>query len=289
MERPMTWREVVAVLEARLAQLAEAGFVHLTVPENAELAAARRKVESGRPASPHMAGGEVPARAAESVPTPAAPARAPFMRPARKSSHPIQQEPLAESLDRHPSEFDTLDSLAHHFRDCRRCGLAAHRGRLVFGVGHARPKLLFIGEGPGQEEDVQGLPFVGRAGQLLTAGIEALGLTRDDVYIANVVKCRPPGNRTPAPEEIAACAPILQRQIELLDPALIVVLGNVSLKALNPDARGITVERGRLFDYRNWRVLPTYHPAFLLRNPGAMESWWADLRQAFRIAYGAEA
>jgi DNA polymerase len=155
----------------------------------------------------------------------------------------------------------------------------------VFGTGSERPRILFIGEGPGAEEDQQGLPFVGRAGQLLTGFIQAMGLVREDVYITNVVKCRPPGNRNPEPDEVASCRPILKRQIELLNPALIVTLGNVPLKSLNPQAAGITKERGRVFQYDRWQVFPTFHPSFLLRSPDMIGECWVDLRRAFALAY----
>jgi len=288
----MIW-PVLETLEACLAELAGRGVRHLSVPASAQVAAL---LEQARPAPPPAPARTAPAPEA-APPIARATARPPGTQRAAASGVPPASPAPARSADpravpepgsRHPSELESLESLHLHFRDCQRCGLAATRTKLVFGAGHARPKILFIGEGPGQEEDLQGLPFVGRAGQLLAAGIAALGLTRDDVYIANVVKCRPPGNRVPAPDEVASCAPILQRQIELLNPALVVVLGNVPLKALRPAARGITAERGRLFDYRQWRVLPTFHPAYLLRNPGAIEQWWLDLKQAFRIAYGAE-
>jgi DNA polymerase len=183
------------------------------------------------------------------------------------------------------AESDTIEALCLEFRDCLACKLGPTRKKLVFGVGASRPRLLFIGEGPGAEEDEQGLPFVGRAGALLTGLIRALGLTRDDVYITNVVKCRPPGNRTPEPDEVASCRPILLRQIELLDPALIVTLGNVPLKSLNPAAGGITKERGRPFQFLRWRVLPTFHPSYLLRNPAGIPACWLDMRTAFRLVY----
>lgn len=144
---------------------------------------------------------------------------------------------------------------------------------------------MFIGEGPGADEDDQGLPFVGRAGRMLTGLIEAMGLTREDTYITNVVKCRPPGNRNPEPDELAACRPILERQIELLAPHLIVTLGNVPLKLLKPGAAGITRERGKVFDYRGYSVLPTFHPSYLLRNPAAITTCWEDFRQALERAY----
>ncbi|MEE8395538.1 MAG: uracil-DNA glycosylase [bacterium] len=178
-----------------------------------------------------------------------------------------------------------LAALAARYSDCRNCKLGSTRTRLVFGAGHPNPAILFIGEGPGQEEDRQGLPFVGRAGALLTGLIAALGLTRADVYITNVVKCRPPQNRNPEPEEIAACDTVLRQQIQLLDPRLIVTLGNVPLKALKPGAGGITRERGNVFHYQSWPVLPTFHPSYLLRTFSALADCWRDFREAFRLGY----
>ena len=183
-----------------------------------------------------------------------------------------------------PAEINTLESLQVQYRHCESCGLAATRNRLVFGVGHESPRILFIGEAPGAEEDQQGLPFVGRAGQLLTGLINATGLGREDVYITNVVKCRPPGNRNPEPGEIASCGGVLKRQIELLNPGLVVVLGNVPLHFLNPGARGITSERGKTFRWGQWTVLPTFHPSYLLRNPAALGQCWSDFRQAIQLA-----
>ena len=187
-----------------------------------------------------------------------------------------------------PAQISTLESLSYQFRNCGACNLAQTRNRLVFGVGHSSPRLMLIGEGPGAEEDAQGLPFVGRAGQLLNGFILALGLTREDVYITNVVKCRPPGNRNPEPTETSQCRPILLRQIELLNPALIVTLGNVPLKALRPEASGITRERGQIFRFEGYPVLPTFHPSFLLRQPSAIGECWRDFRKAFLTAYGLE-
>jgi DNA polymerase len=276
-------RDILKALEARLARLAQDGAGFLNLPPDAAAAA---QLESACRAVP-PAGGQEAARSQSTVAVRIPPEpRAAAVEPAGLGLEESSLE--GRGARGHPSRYDSLEALHQAFAGCTRCGLAAGRTNLVFGAGPARPRLLFVGEGPGHDEDLQGLPFVGRAGQLLALGIQALGLTRDDVYIANVVKCRPPNNRNPEPAEVAACFPILIRQVELLDPALIVVLGNVSLKALNPAARGITSERGRLFEFRGWKALPTYHPAYLLRNPNALNEWWSDLRQAFRMAYGTE-
>jgi DNA polymerase len=166
----------------------------------------------------------------------------------------------------------TLLDVAAASADCARCGLAGGRTQVVFGAGHADADLMFVGEGPGQHEDLQGVPFVGRAGQLLTQLIEGIGLARDDVYIANVVKCRPPGNRDPLPDEIAACSPWLDRQLELIVPRVVVTLGNFATKLLLQTKDGITKLRGREFPYRRAGIdavlVPTFHPSAVLRSGG---------------------
>ncbi len=168
---------------------------------------------------------------------------------------------------------------------CTRCPLAAGRTQVVFGVGNARADLLFVGEGPGREEDLAGEPFVGRSGKLLDRLMwEEIGLTRGECYIANVVKCRPPNNRDPAPAEIDACRPYLEEQIELIDPAVIVTLGNFATKLLLQNARGIRALRGRVFEIGARRLVPTYHPAYVLRAGGeAMAEMRADLVRAKRL------
>lgn len=164
---------------------------------------------------------------------------------------------------------DPLAALAARAHDCRACGLAATRTNVVFGVGDPRAPLMFVGEGPGEQEDLQGEPFVGRAGRLLTTLIEGIGLTREHVYIANVVKCRPPGNRNPAPDEIAACAPFLEEQLDLVEPRVVVTLGNFATKLLLDTKVGITKLRGQTFPYRDGVLIPVLHPSAVLRNGGA--------------------
>lgn len=168
------------------------------------------------------------------------------------------------------SEFASFDALRREALGCTRCQLAGTRTQVVFGVGHPHADLLFVGEGPGEQEDLQGEPFVGRAGQLLTKLIEGIGLTRSDVYIANVVKCRPPGNRDPLPVEIAACSPYLEAQIGFIQPKVVVTLGNFATKLLLDTKEGITKIRGQQFPFRDGAVLiPTLHPSAVLRNGGA--------------------
>ncbi len=162
--------------------------------------------------------------------------------------------------------------------ECARCKLAGGRTKLVFGVGKPDAELLFVGEGPGADEDAQGEPFVGKAGQLLTRMIEAMGLRREDVYIANVVKCRPPWNRDPEPDEIAACEPFLKAQIAAISPRIIVALGRFAVQTLLRDATPITRQRGRWREYEGVKLMPTFHPAYLLRNPAEKKKAWEDLQ-----------
>jgi uracil-DNA glycosylase len=174
---------------------------------------------------------------------------------------------------------DTLPKIREDLGDCTRCKLHKGRNKLVFGDGSATAQLVFIGEGPGADEDAQGLPFVGRAGKLLTQMIEAMGLQRKDVYICNVVKCRPPQNRAPEPDEVETCSPYLLRQIEAINPKVIVCLGAVAAKTLLETNRGISHFRGEWQEWRGRRLMATYHPAYLLRNPPAKADVWKDLQK----------
>ncbi len=174
---------------------------------------------------------------------------------------------------------ESLDAIAREVAACRACRLGEGRTHVVPGQGHARPEVLFVGEGPGEEEDRQGLAFVGRAGQLLTDIIRAMGFTREEVFIGNVVKCRPPGNRTPMPDEMAACIPFLERQIALLKPRVIVALGATAVKGLFNDPKiSITRLRGTWMKYQDIDTMPTLHPAYLLRNPPAKKEVWEDMK-----------
>ena len=171
-----------------------------------------------------------------------------------------------------------LRALREWIGDCQRCKLAGGRKTIVFGQGNPEARLMFIGEGPGAEEDEQGLAFVGKAGQLLTRIIEAIGLRREDVFIANVIKCRPPGNRNPEPDEILSCQPFLERQIEVIRPKVIVALGKFAGQWLLKTAEPISRLRGRLGQYNGIKVMPTYHPAYLLRNQGGKREVWEDMK-----------
>jgi uracil-DNA glycosylase family 4 len=164
--------------------------------------------------------------------------------------------------------------------DCRRCKLCSlGRSQIVIGVGNPKARLMFVGEAPGEEEDRRGEPFVGKAGQLLTKIIEAIGLTREQVYIANVIKCRPPGNRNPEPDEVEQCEPYLFRQIDVIQPRVIVPLGKFAAQSLLKTVDPITRLRGRQFDYRGAALIPTFHPAYLLRNPSAKREVWDDMKK----------
>jgi uracil-DNA glycosylase family 4 len=184
---------------------------------------------------------------------------------------------LFEAIDR--VENDTLERIREDLGECTRCRLHKQRNKIVFGQGNPRAELVFVGEGPGHDEDMQGLAFVGRAGKLLTQMIEAMGLTRDEVYICNVVKCRPPENRKPEDDEVATCSPYLFRQLDVIGPKAIVCLGATALQALLKTKDSISRFRGTWIDYRNTKLMATYHPAYLLRNPAAKSEVWKDLQK----------
>jgi DNA polymerase len=197
---------------------------------------------------------------------------------ATAAAFPVLQAPsLFHASER--IEGDTLERIREDLGECTRCRLHKTRNKIVYGVGNPKASLLFVGEGPGHDEDIQGIPFVGRAGKLLTQMIEAMGLRRDDVYIANVVKCRPPENRTPEKDEVATCSPFLLRQIDAIAPKVIVCLGNVASQSLLGTTKSISQYRGQWIDYRGFRLIATYHPAYLLRNPAAKSDVWLDLKK----------
>jgi DNA polymerase len=174
---------------------------------------------------------------------------------------------------------DALAALRLDIGDCTRCKLhTMGRTQVVFGVGNPNADLMFVGEAPGADEDIQGIPFIGRAGQLLTKIIEAMGMTRDDVYIANVIKCRPPQNRNPEPDEVETCEPFLFRQIDIIQPKVIVALGKFGAQTLLRTLDPISRLRGRVFEYRGSKLIPTFHPAYLLRNPSSKREVWEDMK-----------
>ncbi len=200
----------------------------------------------------------------------------------------------AQSLKKIQQWGRPMDRTAHRLAkiradlgDCRRCKLSASRKNIVFGEGNPSARLVFVGEGPGFEEDQSGKPFVGAAGRLLTRIIEAIKLTRDQVYICNIIKCRPPGNRNPQPDEIQACFPFLKRQLEAIQPDFICALGKFASQTLLGSEQAISKLRGRFHDYHGIKVLPTYHPAYLLRNPDRKRDVWEDMKMLMQ-EYGYE-
>jgi uracil-DNA glycosylase family 4 len=198
---------------------------------------------------------------------------------------PVQQPPESQSPEPLPIIQDkpaALKGIRADIGDCTRCRLHKGRTNLVFGVGNPNTELMFVGEGPGADEDAQGEPFVGRAGQLLNNMISAMGLKREDVYIANVVKCRPPGNRTPEKDECDICSPFLLRQIEVIQPKVVVALGAVAAKNLLAVNDSMANLRGRWYDFRGARLAVTYHPAYLLRDPRQKKEAWKDLQMVMK-------
>jgi DNA polymerase len=208
---------------------------------------------------------------------PTAPVEPVELRPSEPTAPSEAPEPVRVFV----SASAALDALRTEIGpDCSRCKLhTLGRKQVVFGVGNASADLMFVGEAPGADEDLQGEPFVGRAGQLLTRIIEAIGMTRGDVYIANVIKCRPPGNRNPEPDEVEQCEPFLFRQIDAVKPKVIVALGKFAAQSLLKTNDPITRIRGREYVYRSAILMPTYHPAYLLRNPSAKREVWEDMKR----------
>ncbi|MDF1536889.1 MAG: uracil-DNA glycosylase [bacterium] len=182
-----------------------------------------------------------------------------------------------------PGDDLALDGLRRDLGDCRRCGLAAERNNIVFGVGDPGARVVFVGEAPGRDEDLRGEPFVGKAGQTLTRIIAAMGLTREQVYICNVIKCRPPGNRDPLPAEVAMCQPFLARQLEIIQPQVICALGSFAARTLLGSDLGISRLRGDFHDYKGTPLMPTYHPSYLLRNPHAKRDVWEDIQKVMEL------
>ncbi|MFO7964668.1 MAG: uracil-DNA glycosylase [Desulfobacterales bacterium] len=186
------------------------------------------------------------------------------------------------ALGKRRSGPESLDQILRELADCRRCALCEKRNHIVFGEGSASARLVFVGEGPGKEEDKTGRPFVGAAGRLLTRIIEAMHLARDDVFICNIVKCRPPGNRTPKPEEISVCLSFLKRQLEAIKPDFVCALGAVAAQTLLETEDPISRLRGRFHSVSDFLVMPTYHPSYLLRNPEKKRDVWEDMKTLMR-------
>ena len=201
--------------------------------------------------------------------------------PTLTTTHSAASEPL--NMD--PMQAKTLDSLRLRLRNCSRCKLCNDRQTVVFGQGNIRAELVFIGEGPGADEDKSGIAFVGKAGKLLTQMVHSIGINRESVFICNVVKCRPPGNRNPDSEEIATCSPFLLKQLEILKPKLIVTMGNIATKTLLPQASGIMKMRGKQTVFQDIPLIPTFHPSYLLRNPSALYLVWDDMRHIRQVLF----
>ena len=308
--------DIVAAVRAHVEWLRVSGAVGLPRGERVgttpELAPAREPAQAPRPtptaglvASQPTALPAQPAAAKPPAPAPAAPAESSHLDPTPKLADftlapppgktPVAADPAASGAAPAPARIEAppslapeektrrLDVLAESIRGCTRCALHAGRTQTVFARGTGASGLCFVGEGPGADEDAQGFPFVGKAGQLLDRMIEAMGFSRDDVYVCNIVKCRPPDNRKPEPEEMAACMPYLNEQLELLQPEVIVALGATAVQGLFGTTEGITRLRGRWKLYRGRvAVMPTFHPAFLLRNPAAKKDVWEDLQAVLR-------
>jgi len=182
------------------------------------------------------------------------------------------------------TQVEALAAIRADIGDCTRCKLhTLGRTQVVFGAGNPSAQLMFVGEAPGADEDLQGVPFIGRAGQLLTKIIEAIDMKREDVYIANVIKCRPPQNRNPEPDEVATCEPFLFQQIDAIHPKVIVALGKFGAQTLLRTLEPISKLRGRIFDYRGSKLIPTFHPAYLLRNPSSKRDVWEDMKLVKRL------
>ena len=250
---------LIATLRDYVEQLREEGLEGLPAGARVERAAPRIETESAP-------GVEAPAPISSAVPP--------------------QFPPAAEMFSKYPGleKTSTLEELRTFIGDCQRCKLAPLRKNLVFGVGNPNAELMFIGEGPGADEDLKGEPFVGRAGQLLTDIIErGMGIARSEVYICNVIKCRPPENRNPEPDEVAACEPFMLRQIEIVKPKVIVGLGTFAVQAVLKVKTPISKLRGRWHEVRGIRMMPTFHPAYLLRNPGDKRLVWADVQEVMKV------
>lgn len=222
--------------------------------------------------------------ASSEYPSPSAENRSTVQMPSAPEFQETQEEILPGSLELfslsdEAAGYKGLSDLREAAMKCTKCVLANGRTNVVFGEGDPNARLMFIGEGPGEQEDIKGRPFVGRAGQLLDKMIAAMGYKREEVYIANIVKCRPPQNRAPLPDEAISCLPYLRAQISFIKPKIIVPLGAVAVKFLLQTNAGISQVRGKFLDYHGYKVLPTFHPAFLLRSPGKKKEAWEDLKK----------
>jgi uracil-DNA glycosylase family 4 len=270
-------RALVGQLKTNLATRGRSGLLGVSVGGGA---APKSRAPGGEPPP---AARTVPAERAASANRPTA-----VEPPAASETHPSAPEPLvvaaASDTDIDPGSAAPprgaagLTILRDDIGDCQRCKLAGGRTNLVFGVGNPNADLVFVGEAPGADEDARGEPFVGKAGQLLTKMIEAMGYRRQDVYICNVLKCRPPGNRNPEPDEVATCEPFLKRQLAAIRPRMIVALGKFAVQCLLRDDSPIGRLRGNFRSYEGIPLMPTFHPAYLLRDPSKKKPAWEDLK-----------
>lgn len=271
--------DVAAELARHLRWLEAAGVREVPVPVLAVEPPA--PAAHARQAGPAAERGASAGRATASPPPPGqqAPPAGPREAPARTPA-PVAPAPVAGAhrIGEKGCGSAALVQVRDALGDCRRCKLAGGRTTLVFGVGNPQAELVFVGEGPGADEDREGEPFVGKAGQLLTKMIQAMGYQREQVYIANVVKCRPPGNRNPEPDEIEACEPFLRAQLAAIRPRVVVALGKFAAQTLLRDTTPITRLRGRWREYEGIRLMPTFHPAYLLRSPEEKKKAWEDLQ-----------
>ena len=277
-ERSEAIRQAAGEVSRHLAWLRDAGVREVpapVAPSAVRGASTAGPVEGGAPPAVEL---PPPRPASLRPPEPAAPRARPQAPPATPA--PISTAPPAAAGAGEGKGTGSPELLAirEELGDCRRCSLHGGRTTLVFGVGDPHAELMFVGEGPGADEDLQGEPFVGKAGQLLTKMIEAMGYRREQVYIANVVKCRPPGNRNPEPDEIEPCEPFLKRQIEAVQPKVIVALGKFAAHTLLRSTVPITRLRGGWGEYQGVRLMPTFHPAYLLRSPQEKAKAWEDLK-----------
>ncbi|HMQ10907.1 MAG TPA: uracil-DNA glycosylase [Oligoflexia bacterium] len=195
-----------------------------------------------------------------------------------KSTPTIKNKTVASNKETSAKEVKTLENVYQELGNCQRCQLHSTRKNIVFGVGNKNADLMIVGEAPGRDEDIKGEPFVGRAGQLLTKIIEAIGLSREEIYIANIIKCRPPENRNPEPEEIEQCEPFLIKQIQSIQPKVICCVGKFAAHTLLKTETPISKLRGQFAEYEGIALMPTYHPAYLLRNPSAKKYVWEDMQ-----------
>lgn len=303
---PSAREELAAVardLGGHLEWLRENGVREVPAPSRQSAPEARPALETARPAGGSLRAAVRAAVAqsagARAAAAPAAPPPAPVpprnilqrnAAPAQAASaeagaeRPSAANPSAALAPAPPSlgTARSLEEIRAELGDCQRCKLAKGRKNLVFGAGNPRAELVFVGEGPGEDEDLQGIPFVGKAGQLLTKMIEAMGFDRGQVYICNVVKCRPPDNRNPEPDEVEACEPFLRQQLASLSPKVIVALGKVAAQALLRESTAISRLRGNWREYCGIPLMPTFHPAYLLRSPEEKKKAWLDLQQVMK-------